>query len=126
MSDSASSGTTGIEKGTVVYDHEGSEMGVITEMTSQGFEVAINVEIEDVDEDGRVDVDDLTTEPQSADESDADLQASEQKHDPGHEFGEGYLMWRCDDCGEMGELDAGLPETCPACGSDEVYKWRED
>ena len=49
-----------------------------------------------------------------------------EEHDPGQEFGEGYIMWRCENCGEMGELDDGLPEECPNCGSDEVIKWKED
>ena len=28
----------------------------------------------------------------------------------GHEFGEAELVWRCLECGEMGELDEGLPD----------------
>lgn len=44
----------------------------------------------------------------------------------GHSFGEAELMWRCLDCGEMGEL--GLPETCPNCGvrREELMYWTED
>jgi rubrerythrin len=34
---------------------------------------------------------------------------------PGQEFGEGYLMWRCDGCGEMGDLNDGFPAACPDC-----------
>ncbi|WP_380677068.1 DUF7130 family rubredoxin-like protein [Salinigranum sp. GCM10025319] len=33
----------------------------------------------------------------------------------GHAFGEGELMWRCLSCGEMGEIDGGLPDECPHC-----------
>lgn len=36
---------------------------------------------------------------------------------PGQAFGEGYLMWRCDECGEMGDIDDGTPDRCPACGA---------
>jgi hypothetical protein len=90
---------TPIEPGVAVYDDEGDELGVVTGMTDEGFEVSI---------DG---------EPPAQ---------SEQEHEPGQTFGEGYLMWRCDDCGEMGDLDDGLPTTCPDCGSEAVYKWRED
>lgn len=46
----------------------------------------------------------------------------------GHYFGEAYLMWRCMDCGEMGELDEGSPERCPNCGvgKEELMWWTED
>ena len=46
----------------------------------------------------------------------------------GHEFGEGHLLWRCTQCGEMGEIDDGLPDTCPDCGSprEDLYYWTED
>ncbi len=46
----------------------------------------------------------------------------------GHEFGEGYLMWRCSECGEMGELDDDIPEECPNCGTpkENLYYWTED
>ncbi|MFW5919329.1 MAG: DUF7130 family rubredoxin-like protein, partial [Halanaeroarchaeum sp.] len=47
---------------------------------------------------------------------------------PGQEFGEGYLMWRCDECGEMDDLEDGMPETCPACGAprEAIEKVLED
>ncbi|WP_049924151.1 DUF7130 family rubredoxin-like protein [Halopiger djelfimassiliensis] len=46
----------------------------------------------------------------------------------GHEFGEAHLMWRCMECGEMGDIDAGLPETCPNCGTqrEDLMYWTED
>lgn len=46
----------------------------------------------------------------------------------GHEFGEANLMWRCLECGEMGELEGGLPETCPDCGTrkENLMYWTED
>ncbi|WP_049930283.1 DUF7130 family rubredoxin-like protein [Halosimplex carlsbadense] len=41
--------------------------------------------------------------------------------------GEAELMWRCWDCGEMGDIEA-IPETCPACGAEResIYYWTED
>ena len=46
----------------------------------------------------------------------------------GHTFGQGELMWRCTVCGEMGEIDEGLPETCPSCGTEKenLMYWTED
>lgn len=46
----------------------------------------------------------------------------------GHDFGEAHLMWRCMNCGEMGEIDEGLPEECPNCGieKEELMWWTED
>lgn len=94
-----------IEPGMVVYNHEGDQLGVVTEMTGEGFEVSIREERLSVDEEGYADV---------------------QEHNPGQEFGEGYIMWRCDECGEMGELEDGLPDECPNCGAEAVRKWKED
>lgn len=46
----------------------------------------------------------------------------------GHSFGEAELMWRCTNCGEMGEIEGGLPETCPHCGTEreDLMYWTED
>ncbi|WP_433629045.1 DUF7130 family rubredoxin-like protein [Halomicrococcus sp. NG-SE-24] len=46
----------------------------------------------------------------------------------GHEFGEAELMWRCSECGEMGEIDEGMPDECPNCGTpkEDIYYWTED
>ena len=46
----------------------------------------------------------------------------------GHEFGEAHLMWRCMECGEMGEIDDGLPDECPNCstGREDLMYWTED
>lgn len=46
----------------------------------------------------------------------------------GHEFGEANLMWRCTECGEMGEIDEGLPNECPNCGEpkEALMYWTED
>jgi len=46
----------------------------------------------------------------------------------GHSFGEAELMWRCTNCGEMGELKDGLPDSCPGCGGarETLMYWTED
>ena len=46
----------------------------------------------------------------------------------GQAFGEAELMWRCTQCGEMGEIEDGLPEECPNCGSpkEDLMYWTED
>lgn len=45
----------------------------------------------------------------------------------GHEFGEGELVWRCSNCGEMGDV-ADLPDECPNCtfSREYLYYWTED
>ncbi len=45
----------------------------------------------------------------------------------GHEFGEGELVWRCSECGAMGDIDE-LPDECPDCGAarEYLYYWTED
>ncbi|MFC7143004.1 hypothetical protein ACFQMA_25225 [Halosimplex aquaticum] len=46
----------------------------------------------------------------------------------GHSFGEAELMWRCTECGEMGEIEDGLPDQCPNCGTEKenLMYWTED
>jgi rubrerythrin len=118
-----------LEPGTVVYDHDGKELGVITGMTAEGFEVSIRAEIEDVDEEGRAEIGHPETEgEQAAKTNEGSHRTSQQEQKPGKEFGEGYLMWRCGECGEMGELEDGMPEECPGCGApkNDIYAWEED
>lgn len=45
----------------------------------------------------------------------------------GQGFGQAELMWRCVECGEMGELD-GFPDSCPNCGApkEDIMYWTED
>ena len=88
-----------IEPGARVYDGDGRLLGHVSSRTDDGFEV------ESIDADGK-DTEEL----------------------PGQEFGEGYLMWRCDECGEMGDIEDGMPERCPACGAprEAIGKVRED
>ena len=46
----------------------------------------------------------------------------------GHDFGWAHLMWRCTECGEMGEIDEDLPDTCPNCDArrEQLMYWTED
>ncbi|MFB6101783.1 MAG: rubredoxin-like domain-containing protein [Haloplanus sp.] len=45
----------------------------------------------------------------------------------GHEFGEAELVWRCSQCGAVGDLGE-LPEACPDCDAprEDLYYWTED
>ncbi|WP_435358581.1 DUF7130 family rubredoxin-like protein [Haloarchaeobius sp. DFWS5] len=98
--------TTTIETGEAVYDESGSELGVVAAVRASEVTVSLDDGVA-VDENGKRAV---------------ETEAS----DPGQEFGEGYVVWRCEECGTVGELDDGLPDECPSCGSDEVTKQRED
>lgn len=69
--------------GQVVYDSSGNRLGRIRSISDRGFEVSAHA-------DG-----DTTLE-----------------HDPGQGFGEGYLMWRCANCSEMGQLQR-IPKHAP-------------
>lgn len=94
--------STRIKPGEPVYDDDGVLVGHVSGFTEAG------VEVETIDPD--------------------DLRGHSEEERPGQEFGEGYLMWRCGDCGEMGELDDGFPETCPNCGArkEDIGYWIED
>lgn len=87
--------------GMSVYDEDGKELGTLRGFDEAGFYVTMREGIEAL---------------------------SVEHARTGHEFGEGYLMWRCTECGEMGEIDEGLPDTCPNCGSpkEDLYYWTED
>lgn len=43
------------------------------------------------------------------------------------DFGEARLVWRCDDCGELGSLTA-FPSACPDCGAgrEALFYFTED
>lgn len=82
-----------IDPGETVYDEDGQVLGQVSGYTPDGFEVT-------------------TTESGSTGEDNEETV-------PGQEFGEGYLMWRCSECGEMGDLKNGMPDSCPSCGAPE-------
>jgi len=94
-----------IEAGDIVYNDDGTAVGIVRRVSS-----------------GTVTVD-------TADEvTSADGSLNNDETVPGDEFGEGFLMWRCIDCGEMGDLDDGRPDGCPNCGAPQnaLAKARED
>lgn len=45
----------------------------------------------------------------------------------GHGFGEAELLWRCSECGALGEVE-DIPDACPDCGAarEYLYYWTED
>lgn len=88
-----------IKPGQTVYD-DGNALGIIRGFTERGFQVNVD---------------------ESVDRLDFEV-------DPGREFGEEYLKWRCAECGEMGDLHDGYPEECPNCEApkEELYAWIED
>jgi len=84
--------------GQAVFDEEGNRLGTVRGFDEHGFYV--------------------TTEDGIVAMSGEHLTTSD---------GEGELMWRCWDCGEMGDIEA-IPDTCPACGAEResIYYWVED
>ncbi len=90
-----------LELGQTVYDDDGNRLGDIRGFDDSGFYVTMREGYEA-----------LSVEHARA----------------GHELGEAELMWRCSNCGEMGDLDDNLPDTCPNCGvpKEELYYWTED
>ena len=100
MSDEISDASN-VTIGSEVYSEDGSKLGTIRGFDSDGFFV--------------------TTEEGIAKFS--------VKHErSGHDFGEAELMWRCTECGEMGDLEGGIPDECPNCGAPKegLYYWTED
>lgn len=102
-----------VEQGDPVYYDNGTEVGTVSGFTEDGIEVTIPA-ISPSEEQVR------------ATESAGDR--AERGLNPGQGVGEGYLMWRCTECGEMGDLEGGLPERCPNCGAVKraIYRARED
>ncbi|WP_372910971.1 hypothetical protein [Salinigranum sp.] len=88
-----------VEIGTTVYDADGNELGTVRGLDDVGFYVRSTAGT------GRV--------------------GFEEARDA---FGVGYVMWRCWECGEMGQIEGDLPEACPACDAprEELYYWAED
>lgn len=89
-----------LELGQVVYDEGGEELGTIQGFDRGGFFV-IETGLE------------------------AELEPITTIRDV---TGMAYVMWRCADCGEMGQLDGELPEQCPNCDAprEDLYYLPED
>jgi ABC-type ATPase with predicted acetyltransferase domain len=86
--------------GTTVYTEDGRALGTVRGFDEDGFFVTT-----------REGIASLSVEHERA----------------GHEFGEAELMWRCTQCGEMGDIEE-LPESCPNCDApkEDIYYWTED
>lgn len=87
--------------GATVYTENGDEIGTVRGFDEDGFFVTT-----------REGMDALSIEHERA----------------GHEFGEAELLWRCSECGELGDLQDSFPEECPSCGTEKenLYYWTED
>ncbi|MDS0259860.1 hypothetical protein NDI56_10695 [Haloarcula sp. S1CR25-12] len=103
---STSSEDVSVQRNEEIYNDDGVLVGIVGDATEEGFRVET--------------VADATVEHGDA--------ATTDEETPGQEFGEGYIMWRCTECGEMGELDDGLPAECPNCGApkEALATQRED
>lgn len=90
-----------IDMGQTVYDADGNAIGNVRGFEEGGFFVTT-----------REGVEGLSIEHARS----------------GHEFGEAELMWRCTNCGEMGEIEGGIPDECPNCGvpKEDIMYWTED
>ena len=89
--------------GTVVHNANGQKLGTVRGFVADGDDFVVTM--------------------------DEGIQSLSVEHErSGHEFGEAELMWRCLNCGEMGEIDDDLPDECPNCGvqKEEIYYWTED
>ena len=86
--------------GTAVYDVDGNQLGTVRGFDTTGFFVSSTLDLPDI--------------------------SMEHEHSVPID-GEGFLMWRCTECGEMGDIDE-MPDTCPACGAarEHLYYWTED
>jgi rubrerythrin len=91
---------TQLTVGQTVYDDEGTKLGTVRGFDEDGFFVTTREGIEA-----------LSVEHERA----------------GHEFGGAELVWRCSQCGAIGEL-GDLPEECPDCAAprEDLYYWTED
>ncbi|PGF15905.1 hypothetical protein CP556_07105 [Natrinema sp. CBA1119] len=87
--------------GQTVYDGDGNEIGRIRGFERSGF---------------------FVTTREGAEAMSVEHARS------GQSFGEAELMWRCMECGEMGNIEGGLPDECPNCGTEreDLMYWTED
>jgi rubrerythrin len=88
-----------LKPGQRVYDEAGQVIGVIQAITDIGVEV----------------------------NTDSDVETLSLRQSPSVNLGEGYLVWRCSECGELGDINQ-IPDHCPSCGASEdtLYAYLED
>jgi len=89
-----------VSVGTTVYSEDGTELGSVRGFDEDGFFVTTREGIAAL--------------------------SVEHEHTDGT-LGEAELLWRCAQCGAVGDID-GIPERCPDCGAEreELYYWTED
>lgn len=99
MIDAMSGEKPWVVPGAPIYDQHGRKLGTIDRYTDLGIEVELLDTVEEITLRRRATAD----------------------------FGEGYLVWRCAACGEIGDL-AVIPDACPDCGAqkEELYAYLED
>jgi len=85
--------------GEDVYDEAGQKIGTVRGFDEHGFYVTVKEGIE----------------------------ALSSEHVTAGPSGEATLMWRCWECGAMGDIEE-IPESCPDCDAprEEIYYWQED
>ncbi|WP_277554466.1 DUF7130 family rubredoxin-like protein [Halobaculum limi] len=90
---------TDISAGQSVYDVDGNELGTVRGVDDAGFYVLAQEGAGAVTLDEARDI-----------------------------FGKAYVMWRCWECGAMGQIEGDLPANCPDCDAprEELYYWAED
>lgn len=95
-----SSNAIRVDLGQTVYDEDGRALGTVRGFDEDGFFVTTRTGIES-----------LSVEHERA----------------GQAFGEAELMWRCAECGAVGDVSS-LPDDCPDCGAgiEALYYWIED
>lgn len=91
-----------IEFGDSLYTEDGEEVGIVQGLDGGSIVVSVR--------------------------EGAEVLGLERHQKSGQSFGEAELMWRCMNCGEMGEIEDGLPAECPNCGveKEELMYWTED
>lgn len=75
-----------VAPGKPIYTRTGRLLGHISSITEDGFTVETDI-------------------PDGVGKGERSSQVS----------GERYLMWKCRECGEMGELKQSIPANCPNC-----------
>jgi hypothetical protein len=88
-----------LKPGQQVYDETGRGIGVIQAITEIGVEVNTH----------------------------SDVETLSLRRSPSVNLGEGYLVWRCSECGDLGDIDQ-IPDHCPSCGNSKeaLYAYLED
>ncbi|MDY6819052.1 MAG: hypothetical protein SVG88_10365 [Halobacteriales archaeon] len=86
--------------GEAVYNADGEQIGSVRGVDEDGFFVTT-----------REGVEAMSVEHERA----------------GQTFGEAELLWRCADCGAVGDI-ADMPDECPDCGAqrEALFYWIED